>query len=129
MSVAIDTTAPVGARMTRFYPGGPPPTGVRPRPLLDGNGTVSAMSDDIRIDQLRSRRLAIGCAWLFLALPGVFGVIVLIASGGNSAVGWILTSTYALGTVYLLYLFVRASNLAVTPMESRSGWIGWRRTD
>jgi cytochrome c biogenesis protein CcdA len=85
------------------------------------------MSDDIRVDQLRARRMALGCAWLFLAVPGILGVIVLLASGGTSVVGWILAGVYVLGTAYLLTLFIRASKLAVSPMESRSGWIGWRR--
>lgn len=87
------------------------------------------MSDDIRVDQLRARRMAIGCAWLFLAVPGVFGVVVLLASGGTSVPGWVLTGAYVLGTVLLLVLFLRASQLKVAPMESRSNWIGWRRTD
>lgn len=87
------------------------------------------MSDDIRVDQLRARRTALGCAWLFLAVPGVFGVVVLIGSGGDSVPGWMLTGAYAVGTVLLLVLFVRAGQLKVAPMESRSNWIGWRRTD
>lgn len=87
------------------------------------------MSDDIRVDQLRARRTAIGCAWLFLAVPGVFGVVVLLASGFSSVPGWVLTVTYVLGTAVLLTLFVRAGQLKVAPMESRSSWIGWRRTD
>ncbi len=87
------------------------------------------MGEDIRVDQLRARRTALGCAWLFLAVPGVFGVIVLLASGGTSVPGWILTGLYVAGTALLLVLFVRAGQLKVAPMESRSGWIGWRRTD
>lgn len=87
------------------------------------------MSDDIRVDQLRARRTALGCAWLFLAVPGVFGIVVLLASGGTSVPGWVLTGLYAVGTVLLLTLFVRAGQLKVAPMESRSSWIGWRRTD
>ncbi len=70
-----------------------------------------------------------GCAWLFLAVPGVFGVVVLIGSGGTSVPGWVLTVTYLLGTALLLVLFLRAGQLKVAPMESRSNWIGWRRTD
>jgi cytochrome c biogenesis protein CcdA len=87
------------------------------------------MGDDIRVDQLRARRTALGCAWLFLAVPGVFGVLVLLNSGGSSVPGWILTIAYVAGTVLLLTLFVRAAQLTVAPMESRSNWIGWRRTD
>lgn len=87
------------------------------------------MSDDIRVDQLRARRTALGCAWLFLALPGALGIVVLLNSGGSSVPGWILTVAYVGGTALLLTLFVRAGQLKVAPMESRSNWIGWRRTD
>lgn len=91
--------------------------------------TVATMGDDMRIDLLRSRQMALGCAWLFLAMPGVFGIVLLLGTGGRSVTGWILTGLYALGTLYLGILFVRASRLSVAPMENRSGWIGFRRTD
>jgi hypothetical protein len=52
-----------------------------------------------------------------------------LGSGGSSVVGWVLTGIYVVGTGYLGFLFVRAGRLGVAPMESRSGWIGWRRTD
>jgi hypothetical protein len=86
------------------------------------------MAEDMRIEQLTARRQAIGCAWLFIAVPGIFGVVVLLASGFTSAVGWILTAIYIGATILLGTLFVRAGKMALAPMESRSGWIGWRRT-
>ncbi len=86
------------------------------------------MAEDIRIEQLTARRQAIGCAWLFVAVPGVFGVVVLLASGFTSTVGWVLSVIYLVVTVYLGILFVRAGKMALAPMESRNGWIGWRRT-
>ncbi len=57
--------------------------------------------------------MGVGCAWLFLAVPGVFGIVVLLSNGGRSAAGWALTSVFLVGTGYLLFLFVNADRIGV----------------
>jgi hypothetical protein len=83
------------------------------------------MSDDVRIDQLRARRAAIGCTWLFLAVPGILGVVLLFTSDFTSTLAWVLTGIFLIGTGYLVYMFRRANTMPVAVAESR--WFGRRK--
>jgi hypothetical protein len=82
------------------------------------------MGEDMRVDLLRARRQAIGCTWLFLAFPGVLGIIVVATSGGSSVLGWVLVGIFLVGTAYLVSLWVRAPHMKVSQGRVRSSWFG-----
>ncbi len=85
------------------------------------------MTEDMRANELRARRAVLGCAWLFLALPGVFGIVALIGSGFTSTVGWVLSVIYVLGTIILLTLFVLAPRMRLSERSSGKGIFGMSR--
>ena len=86
---------------------------------------MGGVAEDFRSEVVRNRRFALGCAWLFVAVPGVFGIVVLIGSGFTSIIGWIMTSIFTLTTAVLLAAFVRARSMPVAaPGSGRRGRFG-----
>jgi len=78
----------------------------------------------MRTDLVRARRTALGCAWLFIAVPGVLGIFGLIHSGFTSLFGWLMTTFFLLATFYLGMLFIRARSLSVAEPKTRRGRYG-----
>lgn len=67
---------------------------------------------DIRQDAAKSRRLALGCLWVFMAGPAALGIVISLAGGGPGFWGWLLITAAILGTAFMVVAFVRTYNLA-----------------
>ena len=78
-------------------------------------GSVGAVGEDMRDDQVRARRGALAFLWVFLSLPGVFGIMGVINSGFTSLIGWLVSSVYVLATIILAVAFVNARRMPVAP--------------
>ncbi|AZI59129.1 hypothetical protein EH165_14250 [Nakamurella antarctica] len=64
---------------------------------------------DMRLEAAKNRRFAMGCAWLFVACPAVFFIVVAFFAG--PLYGWIGVFLAVAATAYVVSLMRKTYNL------------------